>query len=109
MPFPVLFAVNAFFASARFWAMASRRLTVGLGTGGSFSGEARRSAGLDGVDFVRSLGDAVDVEAADVGVRARAPGVPVVVNLAGVLGTRELDDGGMRDIAIMDVKDSEGI
>lgn len=103
---PFLFAANAFFASALFCAIASRKLTAGLGTGGSFSGDALLGAGLDGVDFVRTLGDAVDVDAAAVGVLERPVGVLGTPSLVGGLGTREFDDGGMRDIAI-EVKDSD--
>jgi hypothetical protein len=84
-----LLATNAFLASALFRAIASRRLTAGIGSGGSLSGDALRGiAALEGVDFVRILGEAGEAEAA-VGVLER--GVPGIgtANLLGDLGTRE--------------------
>jgi hypothetical protein len=97
-----LFADNAFLASSRFCAIASRRLMAGLGSGGAFSGDGCRRVGLDGVDFVRDLpGDTLDVPCA-VGVLAR--GVLGVTSLAGdLVDEREITGWGMRDIATVEM------
>jgi hypothetical protein len=70
---------------------------VGFGRAGSLSGDGRLGVGLDGVDFVRSLGGGVGV----VGVLDLGVAVDGTTSLLGDLpGVRDLGDCGIRDMGI---------